>query len=52
MKCICGHWHTATCHCGCPYPDDGEHDAESDLKPDWKVDRYEGIYAPPGGYPL
>jgi hypothetical protein len=26
MKCVCGHWHAATCpHCGCsiPEPDDG-----------------------------
>lgn len=49
MKCVCGHWHTATCpQCGCPYPDDGLNDTDKDLIP--PPDPYRGIYHPPGGY--
>lgn len=55
MKCVCGHWHTATCrHCGCttPEPDDGTDGTKSYPSPDWTLDRYQGIYSPPGGYRL
>lgn len=53
--CICGHVHFATCrHCNCPEnePDDGTDGTKSYPGPDWTLDRYQGIYSPPGGYGL
>lgn len=47
IRCVCGHWHAATCHCGCTIyePDDDTPARESEIHPPLTYPPYRGRYA-------